>query len=270
VCMQDSVESHYRSSGIVNRIQKALAKAGHDLKNLDPDALAGADEFHVGGRKATSLIADELDIDATDCVLDVGCGIGGASRFLARKTGAHVTGIDLTPEFVDAAIQLSKLVGMEDGVNFQQGSATGIPFEKNVFDVVTMLHVGMNVEDKLLMMSELERVCKPTGTIIIYDIIRKGTDTLNYPMPWATTEKFSFPEPAAKYIEAARASGLVLLKQVDHSKLAKKFLASVSDELPALTLGHLMGPNFMAMRDNLALAVRDDVVSPVMMTFRAG
>ena len=153
---------------------------------------------HVGGRKATSLIADELDIDATDCVLDVGCGIGGASRFLARKTGAHVTGIDLTPEFVDAAIQLSKLVGMEDGVNFQQGSATGIPFEKNVFDVVTMLHVGMNVEDKLLMMSELERVCKPTGTIIIYDIIRKGTDTLNYPMPWASTEKFNQPQNILK------------------------------------------------------------------------
>ena len=83
--MQDSVKSHYRSSGIVNRIKKALTKAGYDLKNLDPDALAGADEFHVGGRKATSLIADELGINSTDSVLDVGCGIGGTSRFLARK-----------------------------------------------------------------------------------------------------------------------------------------------------------------------------------------
>ncbi|MDE0846476.1 MAG: methyltransferase domain-containing protein [Actinomycetota bacterium] len=267
--MQDSVKSHYQSSGIVNRIQKALTKAGYDLKNLDPDALAGADEFHVGGRKATSLIADELGINSTDSVLDVGCGIGGTSRFLARKTGARVTGIDLTPEFVDAAIQLSKLVGMEDGVNFQEGSATEIPFEKNMFDVVTMLHVGMNIDDKLLMMTELERVCKPAGTIMIYDITLKGTGALKYPMPWATTRKFSFPEPAAKYIEAAKASGLVFLKQVDHSRLAKKFLTSVPDEPPALTLGHLMGPNFAAMRGNLALAVGDDIVAPVMMTFRA-
>jgi len=42
-------------------------------------------------------------------------------------------------------------------------------------------------------------------------------------MPWATTEEFSFPEPASKYIEAAKASGLIFLKQVDYRKLAKKF-----------------------------------------------
>ena len=264
------MQSHYQSSGIVKRIREALTKAGYDLENLDPDALAGADEFHVGGRKATSLIADELDAHSDNSVLDVGCGIGGTSRYLARTTGARVTGIDLTPEFVDAAIQLSKLVGMEDCVNFQQGSATEIPFEKNVFDIVTMLHVGMNVEDKLLMMTELERVCKPGGKIMIYDVTLTSTETINYPMPWATTEEFSFPEPASKYIEAAKASGLVFLKQVDYGKLAKKFFTSVPDEPPALTLGHLMGPRFMSMRDNLALAVSDEVVSPVMMIFRSG
>lgn len=56
---------------------------------------------------------------STDSVLDVGCGIGGTSRFLAPTTGARVTGIDLTPEFVDAAIRHSKLAGMEGCVNFQ-------------------------------------------------------------------------------------------------------------------------------------------------------
>ena len=53
-------------------------------------------------------------------------------------------------------------------------------------------------------------------------------------------------------------------------ELAKKFFTSVPDEPPALTLGHLMGPRFMSMRDNLALAVSDEVVSPVMMIFRSG
>ena len=94
---------------------------------------------------------------------------------------------------------------------------------KNVFDIVTMLHVGMNVEDKLFMMTELERVRKPAGKITIYDVTLTGTETINYPMPWATTEEFSFPEPASKYIEAAKASGLIFLKQVDYRKLAKKF-----------------------------------------------
>ena len=116
---------------------------------------------------------------STDSVLDVGRGIGGTSRFLAPTTLAPATGIDLTPEFVDSAIQLSKLVGMEDCVNFQQGSATEIPFEKNVFDIVTMLHVGMNVEDKLLMMTELERIYKPAGKIMIYGVTLTGIETIN-------------------------------------------------------------------------------------------
>ena len=167
------------------------------------------------------MIADELDAHSYNSVLDVGCGIGGTSRYVARTTGARVAGIDLTPEFVDAAIQLSKLVRMEDCVNFQQGSATEIPFEKNVFDILTMLHVGMNVEGKLLMMTELERVCKSGGKIMIYDVTLTSAETMNYPLPWATTEEFSFPEPAPKYIEAAEASGLVFLKQVDYGKLAK-------------------------------------------------
>ncbi|MDG1196504.1 MAG: hypothetical protein P8O86_00655 [Actinomycetota bacterium] len=49
--MQSSVQSDYQSSGIVKRIREALTNAGYDLENLDHDALAGADEFHVGGRK---------------------------------------------------------------------------------------------------------------------------------------------------------------------------------------------------------------------------
>ena len=56
---------------------------------------------------------------STDSALDVGCGIGGTSRFSARTTGERVTRIDLNPEVVDAAIQHSKLAGMEVCVNFQ-------------------------------------------------------------------------------------------------------------------------------------------------------
>ena len=103
--MVSSVEQHYANDGIVERILDALAQAGYNIEDLDPDVLAAADEFHVGGREGTTHVAAAINVGSDDRLLDVGCGIGGAARFLARSTGASVTGVDLTPEFVDAALQ---------------------------------------------------------------------------------------------------------------------------------------------------------------------
>ena len=107
--MATSVEGHYGNDGIVERIVGALTQAGHDIDNLDADVLAAADEFHIGGREGTMHVAAAINLGPSDRLLDVGCGIGGAARFLAHSTGASVIGVDLTPEFVNAAKQLSDL-----------------------------------------------------------------------------------------------------------------------------------------------------------------
>ena len=176
--MPEKMESHYGSEGIVERIVSALNEAGFDMKNLQPDAFAGADEFHIGGRKGSEQLVQFLSVGAGDKILDVGCGIGGPARFLAGATGAHVTGIDLTPEFVDAAIELSDLVGMSAQVDFQVGSATQIPFEEDSYDSTTMIHVGMNIEDKVTMMKEMARVTRPKSTVLVYDVMRVGEGDL--------------------------------------------------------------------------------------------
>ena len=169
--MVESVEQHYGNDGIVDRIVGALTQSGFDMENLDPDVLAGADEFHIGGREGTVHVASAINLADGDALLDVGCGIGGAARYLAQTTGASVTGVDLTPEFIEAAIKLSDLVGMGGQINFKVGSATELPFMDNMFDAVTMLHVGMNIEDKNQLMRELARVCRSQGTVVILSLI---------------------------------------------------------------------------------------------------
>ena len=267
--MTESIEKHYGTAGIVSRIVQALEEAGLDRSSIDADSLSGADEFHIGGREGTEHVATALELRESDYLLDVGCGIGGPARYFAQSSGAAVTGIDLTPEFIEAALELTDLVGMAQMVDFKIGSATDIPFLDETFDAVAMLHVGMNVEDKEQMMKELARVCRPHGKVVIYDVTIATESDLPYPMPWSTTSEHSFPEAVEKYEEAAADAGLRHLYNSDHHDLAMRFFHEAPAAPSPVSLGHLMGPRMLEMRDNAAKAVEQGLIRPVMMVFEA-
>lgn len=74
------------------------------------------DEFHIGGRIATQSFLKTLSIETYEHVLDVGCGIGGSSRFAAHTFGFRVTGVDLVKEFIETGDQLCQGVGSEQKV----------------------------------------------------------------------------------------------------------------------------------------------------------
>jgi cyclopropane fatty-acyl-phospholipid synthase-like methyltransferase len=69
---------------------------------------------------------------ADDHVLDVGSGLGGASRYVASTVGCRVTGIDLTSGYVAAAQELARRTGLGDRVSYHVGSALNMP--DRVFD----------------------------------------------------------------------------------------------------------------------------------------
>jgi len=267
--MVETLASHYGSEGIVERILGALNAAGFDTDALEPDALAGADEFHIGGRSGSQFVADALDVGPDDHILDVGSGIGGTARFLHRTTGALVTGVDLTPEFIDAAKQLTALVGLSKGTDYQVGSATDLPFDGDSFDAVTMVHVGMNIDDKNTMFAEMARVARAGSTIVVYDVMLTGSGEgeITYPMPWSDTPKFSFPSQQADYEAAAMTAGLTLTGAQDHGDLALRFFNEPPASPPPVTLGHLMGPEMPTMFGNAKAAVNAGLIIPVILTF---
>ena len=112
--------------------------------------LGPVDEFHIGGRLATESFLAQLNFSEQKHVLDVGCGLGGASRFVASKYNNKVTGIDLAQEYIDTGNALSSWVNMDKQITLYQGSALYMPFEDEMFDGGYMMHVGMNIEDKKL------------------------------------------------------------------------------------------------------------------------
>ncbi len=94
-----SVQAHYRTVGLLDRIVAGLREAGKDPGAPTVDDLAPADEFHSVGRVATKDLAALAALKPGTRVLDVGSGLGGPARFLAATYGCDVTGIDLVPEF---------------------------------------------------------------------------------------------------------------------------------------------------------------------------
>ncbi|MCO5576001.1 hypothetical protein L7F22_029808 [Adiantum nelumboides] len=100
-------------------------------------------------------------------IIDVGCGIGGSSRHLAQKYGAHVVGITLSPHQAQRATQLTSATDLSSKVSFQVADALNQPFPDNHFDFVWSMESGEHMPDKEKFMSELVRVTKPGGQILI-------------------------------------------------------------------------------------------------------
>lgn len=250
-----TVQAHYGQPDLGNRILSALQDAGKDIEHLTPEDLAPVDAFHIRGRAATLEMAQAAGIDASMRVLDVGSGIGGTSRCLAREFGCHVTGIDLTDEYCRAAALLSGRVGLAGLVDYRQGDATRLPFADASFDVVWSEHAAMNIPDKAALYREMYRVLKPGGTLAIHDILAGPAGPVLFPVPWARTEASSFLVTPAALRALLEQSGFTITSWSDKTEAARTWFASLAEKirregLPKLGFHVLLGEDFRAMAQN--------------------
>lgn len=99
-------------------------------------------------------------------VLDVGCGIGGSSRILAREYGFSVTGITISPQQVQRATELTP---PDLDAKFLVDDAMAMSFPDASFDVVWSIEAGPHMPDKAVFAKELLRVVKPGGILVVAD-----------------------------------------------------------------------------------------------------
>ena len=109
-------------------------------------------------------------------ILDIGCGIGGSSRILAKYYGFNVTGITISPAQVKRARQLTPL-GLN--CNFQVMDALDLKFEDGSFDGVWSVEAGAHMNDKTKFADEMLRILRPGGYLALADW--NSRDLTKYP-----------------------------------------------------------------------------------------
>ncbi|MCB1493383.1 MAG: class I SAM-dependent methyltransferase [Rhodobiaceae bacterium] len=269
-----AIAAHYATGSLYERILAGLDALGIAADAAGPEDLHPVDEFHSAGIEATNLLFDDLPLRPGETALDIGSGIGGTARKLAHRYGAHMTGVDLTEDYVATARRLSDLVGLSQLTAFQVGSGTDLNFAGGTFDLVLMLHVGMNIEDKARLFAEAARVLKPGGQFAVYDIMDAGgAADIGFPVPWARDGSMSFVDTPQAYRDAALAAGLAARSETDRTAMVRDYFARVLDKMakaggpPPLGIHLLMGETAGQKIRNYVSALNAGHLATVEMVF---
>ncbi len=246
------------TTGLIQRLWQALRADGKDPDNLRPEDLAAVDQFHIRGKQASvelaELLAGQLSVDHPR-ILDLGAGLGGASRYLAGRFEGAIIGLELNADYVSAAQALSQRLGLAAQTEFKLGDATAIPFADQCFDAVWLQHLSMAIENKERLFSEIFRVLKPGGLLALQEITAGPGGQVLFPVPWAQTAEHSHLSSTAELLAQLQHPGLTLLDHQDLTLEALQWFERQAQQRSqprrrSLGLALLLGESFALMMSN--------------------
>ena len=141
----------------------------------------GGEDLHLGiykdkdesifdaSRRAVKKIADQVHLDNTKKVLDIGAGFGGSARYLAKTYSCHVTCLNLSEKENQRNRQMSEEQGLTHLIEVTDGSFESLPYENEAFDVVWSEDAILHSGEKGRVMTEVSRVLKTDGDFVFTD-----------------------------------------------------------------------------------------------------
>jgi ubiquinone/menaquinone biosynthesis C-methylase UbiE len=228
------VEQHYSCSGrFIGAIRNELIALGNDMRALTPSDIESIDEFHIRGRAATLDLAHRLNIAAGASVLDVGSGLGGPARTIAANFNCHVTGVDITEDFCEAAHQMSCWVGLSDRVTFVQGDAAALQLGSASFDAAVTIHAAMNIVRKDAIYAGIYKAIKPGGRLGIYDVVQGEGGPVIVPVPWARDRSISHLATPAQIRDFLGRAGFTIEDEIDSTEASAAWFKERFERLSA-------------------------------------
>ena len=205
--------------------------AGDDLAELTQEQWDRLDQFHGGGSEAVDRLLPSLRLTPGMTVLDVGSGLGGPARQVARSTGCTVVGVDITPAYVDVAQALTHIAGLSEQVRiFCSDIAT---FDEVEFDAAYTMHVQMNIADKRAYFSEIARRLRPGAHFATFEVCLSGETQPTAPLPWSLDGTDSFLATADELRATIESSGFELVEWVDETAWVRQWFENIGAEIAA-------------------------------------
>ena len=190
--------------------------------------------------QAHALVLDQL-APQDRRVLDLGCGVGAASFYLARRRPVEVVAVSISPAQVRLAERFAAGAGpMAGRVRFQLADFTALPAHVGGFDLAFAIESFVHADPAAAFFAEAGRVLRPGGTLVVIDDVLVGdpADPLveAFRAGWHAPSVLAVPEAA----RLAAAAGLDLVASRDLSPLQRlgrprdRFIRSIQPVLRRL------------------------------------
>lgn len=162
----------------VDRIHNELRARGiADDAPLTIGDLTAFDQYHYHGTDAVDHAIAALRLGTNSQVLEIGSGIGGPARYVAAKSGAQVTALELQPDLDAMAADLTRRCGLAKQVRHQCGDILADPVEAESFDAIMSFLCFLHIPDRARLFGSAYRALKPGGRFYIEDLTKRREPT---------------------------------------------------------------------------------------------
>ena len=256
------IDQFWTRGNLKERIANALNEAGLNKTNLKIEDLQAIDQYHARGILATKELAEKVDINENQSMIDVGCGLAGPARYFANKFKCNVYGVDITPAFIEAGTDFNKRTKMDNKVHLQVSDGNTLPFDNSMFDGAISQHVTMNIKNREKFFTEIFRVLKKDKFFAFseHGLGPKGNPI--FPLPWADNEDMSFLINPELTIQLLTKIGF---KNISFLETSKKYMEGYQKSLkskgtldvPKLGMHVIGGPTMFERQKNSMLSIKE-------------
>ncbi|MEM9852505.1 MAG: methyltransferase domain-containing protein [Pseudomonadota bacterium] len=211
-----------KTMGLYPRADRILADLAHlgfgPDAPLTVDVLSQFDQLHYHGTAAIDAAIDALGIGPGDRVLEVGAGWGGCARYLAQKSGAQVTAVELQGDYNSIGADLTARAGLGDQVTHVEGDFLTVPLPVGGFDHAVSWLALFHIPDRAAYLGRIAGALRPGGGFFAEDLFHR---TAPPPNEMASFQAHLFPKSVVGWedygdgLDAAGFGGVALQDMSD-------------------------------------------------------
>ncbi|OJJ55679.1 hypothetical protein ASPSYDRAFT_48891 [Aspergillus sydowii CBS 593.65] len=191
---------------------------------------AHGEPFYQAIARHEHYLAHQMGIKPGMKVLDVGCGVGGPAREIAKFTDANVVGFNNNDYQIQRATRYAEREGLSDKLSFVKGDFMQMQFPDNSFDAVYAIEATVHAPELVGVYKEIQRVLKPGGIFGVYEWLM--TDEYDNDNPEHRTIRLGIEQGDGISNMVKVSEGLAAIKDAGLDLLHHEDLADRPDAIP--------------------------------------